>query len=119
MRIRHLEASDRDAVVALSSRLTVGVARWRDRDHVGTATRASVVAAIDGHDPEQQPVFVADDVDGSVVGFVSVSSRSHWSGGTDAYAGELAVAECAARRGVGSALMHAAENGGATRGIAG
>lgn len=40
-------------------------------------------------------MFVAEDTDGSVIGFVSVGSRLHWSGETDAYVGELAVAECA------------------------
>jgi hypothetical protein len=40
-------------------------------------------------------VFVAEDTDGSVIGFVSVGSRLHWSGETDAYVGELVVAECA------------------------
>jgi hypothetical protein len=40
-------------------------------------------------------VFVAEDTDGSVIGFVSVGSRLHWSGETDAYVSELAVAECA------------------------
>jgi ribosomal protein S18 acetylase RimI-like enzyme len=57
-------------------------------------------------------VFVAEDTDGSVIGFVSVGSRLHWSGETDAYVGELAVAECASRRGVGTALMRAVEDWG-------
>ncbi|MBO0812225.1 MAG: GNAT family N-acetyltransferase [Microlunatus sp.] len=58
----------------------------------------------------QCPVFVAEDDDGSVVGFVSVGSRAHGTGETDAYVGELAVAERVQRRGVGSALMDAAES---------
>lgn len=44
-----------------------------------------------------------------MVGFVSVGSRAHWSGETDAYVGELAVAKRVERQGVGSALMEAAE----------
>jgi ribosomal protein S18 acetylase RimI-like enzyme len=67
------------------------------------------VGSVDGHDAERNPVFVAVDDQGAVVGFVSVGSRPHWSGETDAYVEELAVIERVERRGVGSALMDAAE----------
>jgi len=87
----------------------VGVALWRDRDGVASAVHAWVVDSVDGHDAERNPVFVAVDDDGTVVGFVSVGSRLHWSGETDGYVGELAVMEGVERRGIGSALMDAAE----------
>lgn len=116
MLIRPVEASDRADVVRLSVRLAVGVAAWRDPGGVASATHRWVVSAVDHHDADRCPVFVAEDSDGSVLGFVSVGSRPHWSGETDAYVGELVVAETAARKGVGGALMQAAEDWGWTQG---
>lgn len=117
MIVRMYRPEDRSAVVDLAPRLTVGVAPWRDREGVASAAQAWVVGSVDGHDAEQNPVFVAVDDDGAVVGFVSVGSRLHWSGETDAYVGELAVIERVERRGVGSALMDAAEEWGRKHGL--
>lgn len=100
----------------MSPRLTIGVADWRDPEAVMAATRDWVVSALDGHEPDRRPVFVAEGDDGVVVGFVSVGSRPHWSGETDAYVGELVVAEEAVRDGVGGALMRAAEDWGRANG---
>lgn len=108
---------DRSAVVDLAPRLMVGVAPWRDREGVASAVDAWVVGSVDRHDAERNPVFVAVDDDGSVIGFVSVGSRVHWSGETDAYVGELAVIERVEGRGVGSALMDAAEAWGRNHGL--
>lgn len=101
--------ADRSAVVDLAPRLTIGAAPWRDRKGVASATQSWVVGSVDGQDAERSAVFVAEDDDGTIVGFVSVGSRAHWSGEIDAYVGELAVAERVERRGVGSALMDVAE----------
>lgn len=108
MRIREYEVSDRIAVMKLSTRLIKGVAPWRDPAAVAAAARAWVAGSIEGHDPATRPVFVAEDTEGVVIGFVTVGTREHWSKDADAYVGELVVAEAASRRGVGRALMEAA-----------
>lgn len=115
--VRMYRPEDRSAVVDLAPRLTVGVAPWRDPELVASATRRWVVTSVDRADAEWSAVFVAEDDDGTVVGFVSVGSRAHWSGETDAYVGELVVAERVERRGVGSALMDAAERWGRQHGF--
>lgn len=117
MIVRMYRPEDRRAVVDLAPRLTVGVAPWRDRESVGSSIHGWVVGSVDGHDAERSAVFVAEDDDGSVIGFVSVGSRAHWSGDIDAYVGELVVAERLERRGVGNALMDAAEGWGRERGL--
>jgi ribosomal protein S18 acetylase RimI-like enzyme len=103
MLIREFRPSDRDAVLALAPRLTEGVAPWRDPDAVGRAVRQWVEGSI-----RSGTVFVADD-DGRVAGFVSASTREHWSGAVDAYIGELVVDPAAEGRGVGRALVAAVE----------
>jgi GNAT superfamily N-acetyltransferase len=59
--------------------------------------------------------FVAER-DGEVVGFVCVSERSHFTGGVDAYIGELVVSKAAEGGGEGRALVGAAEDWGRARG---
>ena len=108
MEIRRCGAHDGDAVRALASRLTTGVAPWRDHNAVHTAVCAWVDAALAGHD-DQRPVFVAESA-GHVVGFVAAGTRNHWAGDTDAYIGELAVATEHTARGVGRALVTAVES---------
>lgn len=109
MHIRTYQDDDRDAVLALAPRLTAGVASWRDPAAVHTAVTGWVHGSLDTHDPDRAPVLVAD-VDGEVVGFVTVCSQRHWTGEVDAYIGELAVARCAEGAGIGRQLVRAAED---------
>jgi ribosomal protein S18 acetylase RimI-like enzyme len=51
------------------------------------------------------------------VGFISISERAHFTGQTDAYIGELAVASGMERCGTATALMNAAEAWAAQRGV--
>lgn len=107
--IRHFEKADRAAVLGLASRLLVGVAPWRDQDAAARAVESWVAGSVDAADPAHAPVLVAVE-DGHVVGFVTTGTRGHWCGEIDAYVGELVVAERFAARGVGRALLTAAES---------
>lgn len=102
--VRAYQHSDAREVLALAPRLAEGVASWRDAVGVGAAVRSWVIDAIDNPDVT---VLVAE-VDGAVVGFGSVCEREHWSGGCDAYVGELAVDQTCEGRGVGRAIVDAA-----------
>lgn len=108
-RIRPIEAADRTGVLALVHRLSTGVAPWRDPEAVARAVHGWVVGSLDAADPLNAPVWVA--VAGEdVVGFVTGGTREHWSGESDAYVGELVVAQEWSGQGVGRALMQAAED---------
>lgn len=115
MQVRRYHDRDRDAVMALATRLTAGVASWRRSDAVTAAVRAWVEASLEGCDVDHRPVYVADDV-GRVVGFATAATRKHWSGDLDAYIGELAVAEDCTTRGIGRALVTAIETWARTSG---
>ena len=110
--VRRYRDGDAAAVAGLADRLTAGVAPWRDAGAVRDAVRGWVRDATVGTDP----VWVAE-AGGVVVGFVHAGERAHFSGERDGYVGELAVAEHAARRGVGRALLAAAERWAAGRGL--
>lgn len=106
LRIRSCTPDDRNAVLALAPRLTIGVAPWRDSSAVQRAVRGWLIDSL--ADPGTE-VLVADDPTSGVVGVVTVGTRAHFTGEVDAYIGELVVAELHEQRGVGRALVSAAE----------
>ena len=108
-RIRRATAGDEDAVLALADRLCEGVARWRDPEAVLTAVRGWVESSLATMEDPGHAVLVAE-LDGTVVGFVTLSPTRHWSGEPEAEAsiGELVVSQQAQGRGIGSALVEAA-----------
>jgi ribosomal protein S18 acetylase RimI-like enzyme len=115
--IRPFQPGDRDQVLALASRLTEGVAPWRDPAAVRRAAQDWVTTSIDTADQPDHAVYVAI-ADEEVVGVVTVRERPHFTGQTDAYIGELAVASGMERRGIATALMNVAEAWAARRGLA-
>lgn len=114
--MRRYRPDDRSVVLGLAGRLTVGVAGWRDPVAVQAAVTAWVESSADAHDRADRALFVAE-FRGSVVGFVSVASREHFSGVVDGYIGELAVADGRQRLGIGRALVTAAEQWSRDRGL--
>lgn len=116
MQVRRYAEADRAAVIALAPRLTEGVAGWRDRRAVRAAVLGWVTESLAAAAADDHAVLVADD-DGMVLGFVTCAEREHFTGEVDGYVGELVVAGGCVRRGVGSALMAAAEQWAADRGL--
>jgi ribosomal protein S18 acetylase RimI-like enzyme len=115
--IRPLQPGDRGQILALAPRLTGGVAPWRDPAAVRRAAQNWVQTSIDTAAEPGRAVYVAV-ASRRVVGVVSIREQAHFTGQTDAYVGELAVAPGMERRGIATALMNAAEAWAADRGLA-
>ena len=114
--VRPARPGDHAAVLGLAGRLTEGVAPWRDPAGVATAVRGWVEQALATTGADDRAILVAER-DGRVVGFVTVAEQQHWSGGQDAYVGELAVEHDQERAGVGRALVDAARGWAVGRGL--
>jgi len=116
-RIRPFRPRDRSQVLALAPRLTEGAAPWRDPAAVRRAAQNWIQTSIGTVGQPGHAVYVAI-AGGQVVGVVSIREQTHFTGQTDAYIGELAVASGMERRGIATALMNAAEAWAARRGVA-
>lgn len=116
VKIREYVVTDRDAIMALAPRLAEGKPPWRDDDAWLAATRGWIADAADSAGAADHAVFVAVDGD-EIVGVVHVAERTHFTGQVDAYVGELITATGQERRGIARALMQAAEEWGAARGL--
>jgi len=114
--IRPAEPDDRAALLGLSARLTIGVAPWRDPGKVAAAVRGWIESSLASTGQEGHTVLVAL-LGGQVVGMVSLAEREHFTGERDAYVSELAVGARVEGRGAGRALMAAAEQWAAARGL--
>jgi ribosomal protein S18 acetylase RimI-like enzyme len=106
MTIRRAASGDEAALLPLATRLTEGVAPWRPEPGVVAAVVGWVEASLDTMNEPGHAVLVAE-VEGRIVGFVTLSAGHHWSGETDASIGELVVAPEAEGAGVGTALVEA------------
>ena len=102
--------------MALAPRLTEGKAPWRDDEAWLAAVRGWVADAAQAAGAPDNAVFVAVDGD-QIVGVVHATERRHFTGQVDAYVGELITAAGQERRGIARALMQAAEQWGAARGL--
>jgi ribosomal protein S18 acetylase RimI-like enzyme len=107
---------DYPALLDLSPRLVIGVAPWLDPAKVATAVREWIESSLASAGEQGHAVLVAL-LDGQVVGMVSLAEREHFTGKVDAYVGELAVDRAIEGRGAGRALMAAAEQWAAARGL--
>lgn len=113
--IRRYEPKDRAAVIDLSSRLAIGVAAWRDPAKVLRAARSWIEVSLASARDDNRAVLVAE-VDDRVVGIVTLGERTHFTADVDGYVGELVTAEDIEGRGVGRALLTAAEDWARQRG---
>jgi len=102
--------------MALAPRLTEGKAPWRDDEAWLAAVRGWIADAAQAAGAPDNAVFVAVDGD-QIVGVVHATERRHFTGQVDAYVGELITAAGQERRGIARALMQAAEEWGAARGL--
>jgi RimJ/RimL family protein N-acetyltransferase len=106
--VRPPTPGDADHILLLADRLQEGVAPWRDQDAVRDAVRGWVRDAIGRIGDPDSALLVAEDDAGTLIGFVGVSERDHFTGETDTSIGELVVAPAAERQGAGRALVDAA-----------
>lgn len=113
--VRAFADRDREAVLALAERLTIGMPAWRDSKGCLAAVRGWVEASIE-RSAEAGTLLVAVDGRDRMQGFVAVKAATHFSGEHEAYIGELVVDECCEGRGVGRALVIAAEDWALLRG---
>ena len=103
-------------LLRLSSRLTTGVAPWRDPGKVAIAVRGWIESSLASAWEDGHAVLVAL-LDGQVAGMVSLAGREHFTGDLDAYVGELVIGDAMEGRGAGRALMAAAEQRAASWGL--
>ena len=113
--IRPYREDDRQALLRLAGRLTVGIAPWRSDAGMRAAAQTWVETSIAKIGPEGA-VFVAEH-DGEVVGFGSVLRELAFTGEMQAYIGELAVALGAEGKGIGRALLAAIERWALEQGL--
>ncbi|WP_186404956.1 GNAT family N-acetyltransferase [[Actinomadura] parvosata] len=136
VQVRPARPEDRDTVMRLVSRLAGGVAEWRGPEAVVEAARqwlagyfvpeqrqpGAVFVAVTGAQPRDGKFSGGEISDGEasggeVVGVVSVNTHRHFTGPTEAYVGELAVAPHAVRMGLGRRLLSAAEDWARGQGV--
>jgi ribosomal protein S18 acetylase RimI-like enzyme len=107
--VRPYIPADREAILALAPRFTVGIAPWLDPAAVLAAAHGWIVDTL-ASVGSTGAVFVATGTGDDCLGFVSVARRTHFTGEQRAYIGELAVVTTAESQGVGRALLTAAES---------
>jgi ribosomal protein S18 acetylase RimI-like enzyme len=114
--IRPAREEDYSALLALSPRLTTGAAPWRNPAKFAAAARGWIESSLASASEEGRAVMVAL-LDGRVAGMVSLAERRHFTGDLDAYIGELVTDSAVEGSGAGRALMAAAEEWAAGRGL--
>ena len=114
--VRPYQPADHAQVMTLAPRLTEWVAPWRDPAAVVTAVHGWIQDSINALSQPGHAVYLA--VDGqAIIGVITVTQRTHFTGQVDAYVGELAVRTGMERRGIATQLMNAAEAWAAHRGL--
>ena len=108
IQVRLYTPADREFLLNLAPRLTIGIAPWRNREAMETAMRQFIIDSIEQH-PTQTTIFVAVNQQGLQLGFASVSHAKNFTGEPQSYLGELAVREDIEGHGVGNALVKACE----------
>ena len=117
MHIGAANPADLDAILALLPRLaSFELPNGRDPKHLWEGDAAMVVDWAAGNNPDYL-VSVAKDDDGSLLGMASVSLREELlSHAPSAHLEVIVVADGAEGRGIGKALLEAAEAGARQRG---
>ncbi len=108
IRVRPYLPDDRDDVLSLAPRLTIGMPAWRDPLLCLAAVQGWITGSID-QNGKNTMVFIAVDEQGERLGFATVTNETHFTGERQAYIGELATTESAEGQGVGQALVQTCE----------
>jgi GNAT superfamily N-acetyltransferase len=103
-RIRPATAADRAFLEAISERLTIGMAPWRDRDIMLATMRGFLLDDLNEMG-EEKAVFIAVGADDAPAGVATVAVSKNFTGEAQAYLGELAVRAEVEGQGVASALL--------------
>jgi GNAT superfamily N-acetyltransferase len=106
--VRPASDGDRAAILELGPRLAEGVAPWRDQTEALLAGRRWLEGSLAAANAGDGVVLVAADEHG-IAGVITIRPSPHFTGERDGYIGELVVAERASRRGIGRALIDAAD----------
>ena len=114
--IRPARDDDHPALLALSPRLTIGAAPWREPAKFAAAARGWIESSLAVADQDGHAVLVAL-LGGRVAGLVSLAERRHFTGDLDAYIGELVTDRAVEGRGAGRALLAAADQWATRRGL--
>jgi ribosomal protein S18 acetylase RimI-like enzyme len=114
--IRAATDQDKPAVLQLAPRLAEGVAPFRDQQATILAARQWLTDSFAAAASHEGTVLVAVDKAG-ITGVITIREQRHFTGELDGYIGELAVAAHAVRRGIGRALIAAAETWAKERGL--
>ena len=116
VRVRESAPEDRDFVLGLVPELLAfGPPPWRDARAMVRVDSEVIGAALDGRVPGKG-VLVAEDGEGRRLGFIHVSEEDDYYGGPCGHIGDIVVAPEARGRGVGTALLAAAEDWARARG---
>lgn len=108
IQVRLYTPADREFLLSLAPRLTIGIAPWRNREAMETAMRQFIIDSIEQH-PTQTTIFIAMNQQRLQLGFASISHAKNFTGEPQAYLGELVVREDAEGHGIGNALIKACE----------
>ena len=117
IRVRPYHPSDQNFVFRLAPRLEIGRQPWRDRQRWLATVEEWLTESIARHNRKTM-VWIAEDERGERLGFATVSHSAHFTGQGQAYIGELAAADTAQGRGVGTALVEACEQWARDQGYA-
>ena len=115
--IRPAAPGDAPALLPLSERLATVAGAMALPGRVAAAARGSGGSSLAAAGQDGRAVLVGRRGD-QIAGLVSLAERRHFTGQTDAYIGELVVDARLEGRGVGQALLAAAEDWAAGRGLA-
>ncbi len=108
IQVRLYTPADREFLLSLAPRLTIGIAPWRNREAMETAMRQFIIDSIEQH-LTQTTIFIAMNQQRLQLGFASISHAKNFTGEPQAYLGELAIREDAEGHGIGNTLIKACE----------
>ena len=106
--VRLYQPTDQVFILSLAPRLAIGMPAWRDPRRWAATVQKWLTESIEQHG-QKTMVFVAEDEQGTRLGFATVTHDTHFTGEPQAYIGELATSAAAEGRGVGKALLAACE----------
>jgi ribosomal protein S18 acetylase RimI-like enzyme len=118
LEIRPARSGDSEFVAGLaSSLLEFGSPIWTDAEALAPGFRRVLIEAVRDQD-DRSAVLIAEDANGTPLGFISLKVGADATGIERAHVADLAVTERARRSGVGRALMEAGEAWARARGYA-